>query len=192
MRKSDKLDISKSKLIEATMELMDACVNPIEVTSRTIASKAGVQVAMINYCFGSREGLIFEAFSMNKDKYMKELCIDSVENSSKPPKEILRSLHYKVAEFLIREYKYTSAITAYVLLHRDLSQKQSSLPLVMAHYSGSKSEEECKLISYELSSTMQLAINRYEDIKILSGFDLTNIEELHRFIDIQFDLFLVD
>ena len=47
MRKSDKLDISKSKLIEATMELMDACVNPIEVTSRTIASKAGVQVAMI-------------------------------------------------------------------------------------------------------------------------------------------------
>ena len=32
MRKSDKLDISKSKLIEATMELMDACVNPIEVT----------------------------------------------------------------------------------------------------------------------------------------------------------------
>lgn len=42
MRKSDKLDISKSKLIEATMELMDACVNPIEVTSRTIASKAGV------------------------------------------------------------------------------------------------------------------------------------------------------
>ena len=77
-------------------------------------------------------------------------------------------------------------------MHRDLSQKQSSLPLVMAHYSGRKSEEECKLISYELSSTMQLAINRYEDIKILSGFDLTNIEELHRFIDIQFDLFLVD
>ncbi len=55
MNKDEKLQITKDKLMEATLHLMENMEDPMKVTSREIAQKAQVQPAMINYCFGSRE-----------------------------------------------------------------------------------------------------------------------------------------
>ena len=77
-----------------------------------------------------------------------------------------------------------------MLLHRDLSREQSSLPLVMAHFAGRRTEQECRLIAYELSSMMQLAIYRLEDIKEYTGLDLRDREQLKGFIDMRIDMLL--
>ena len=61
MKKEDKLNITKTKLINATYKLVHECEDPAEVTSRAIANEAGVKLAMINYCFGAREALLLEA-----------------------------------------------------------------------------------------------------------------------------------
>ena len=58
MRKEDKLNITKEKLLDATVNLMKSCDNPEKVTSRAIADEAGVPLGMVNYCYGSREGLL--------------------------------------------------------------------------------------------------------------------------------------
>ena len=58
MNKEEKLKITKDKLLEASAMLMENNDDPMKVTSREIAKAAGVQPAMINYCFGSREELI--------------------------------------------------------------------------------------------------------------------------------------
>ena len=62
MNKDEKLLNTKVKLMEATLHLMENREDPMQVTSREIASRAQVQPAMINYCFGSRENLIYETF----------------------------------------------------------------------------------------------------------------------------------
>ena len=62
MNKDEKLQITKDKLMEATLHLMENMEDPMKVTSREIAQKAQVQPAMINYCFGSRENLIYATF----------------------------------------------------------------------------------------------------------------------------------
>ena len=78
MKKDEKLNITKEKLINAAMELMDECADGSEVTSRAIAARADVKLSMINYCFGSREALLFEAFSQNENKYRDDPRIKSI------------------------------------------------------------------------------------------------------------------
>ena len=62
MQKEVKTEITKEKLIAAASKLIDGCDDPFKVTSRQIAEESGMQAAMINYCFGSRESLIYEVF----------------------------------------------------------------------------------------------------------------------------------
>ena len=192
MKKDEKLNITKEKLINAAAELMNECSDGSEVTSRAIAERAGVRLSMINYCFGSREALLFEAFSRSERVYRDDPGIKNIVLSELSPKEKLRRMHYVVAEFLVKEYKFTKAVMGYVLLHRDLSKEPSSLPYIRAHFGGRKSEEECRIIAYELSSMMQLVIYRLDDFREFSGFDLRDSKQLHRFIDMRIDMLLGD
>lgn len=190
MKKDEKLNITKEKLINAAAELMNECADGSEVTSRAIAERAGVRLSMINYCFGSREALLFETFSRNEKLYKNDPRIKSIVFSELSPKEKLRKLHYAAAEFLIKDYKFTKAVTGYVLLHRDLTKEPSSLPFIKAHFGSRKTEEECRVIAYELSSMMQLAIYRIDDFSEFSGIDLQDRDQLHRFIDMRIDMLL--
>lgn len=192
MKKDEKLNITKEKLINAAAELMNECSDGSEVTSRAIAERAGVRLSMINYCFGSREALLFEAFSRSERVYKDDPGIKNIVLSELSPKEKLRRMHYVVAEFLVKEYKFTKAVMGYVLLHRDLSKEPSSLPYIRAHFGGRKSEEECRIIAYELSSMMQLVIYRLDDFREFSGFDLRDSKQLHGFIDMRIDMLLGD
>ena len=188
MKKDEKLQLTKEKLIKAAHKLMTECVDPSEVTSRTIAAEADVKPAMINYCFGSREALLFEAARIDEEEYKKKLGFYSKLGSDAPPKEILRQMHYAVADYLINEYRFTKALTGYILLNRDLNQGLTSLPLIRAHYGGRKEEWELRLISYQLSSMTQLIIYRLEDMTDFLEIDVR--KEIHRIIDTQIELLL--
>ena len=189
MRKEDKLAISKEKLLEATLRLMEKCTDPSEVTSRAIAAEADVPLGMINY-FGSREELLYESFAQNKDEYLSDERIASIISSDMSPKEKIRRLHHLVADFLINEFKYTRAITGHLLLNRDLTQGLNTYPLVKEHYGSSKEDWEIKLISYQLSSMMQLIIYRLDDMNDFLGLELRNGDDIHKLIDFQIDLLL--
>ncbi|NLT12463.1 MAG: TetR/AcrR family transcriptional regulator [Clostridiales bacterium] len=186
-----KRDITKDKLKKATRKLMLSCTAPEEVTSRAIVKEAGVQLAMINYCFGSREALIFQVFqdiSLAGKIFDGELL--KIAHDTLPAKERLKKLHFVVLKFLLANEIFSKAITKYVLLNRDLTTDLNSLPLVLEHYGGAKTKQECMLIAYELSSILQLVVYRQESIRQSFGIDLTNDEELKAFIDMQVDLFL--
>ncbi len=190
MKKDEKLQITKDKLTEAAYALMKECTDPSEVTSRAIADRADVRLSMINYCFGSREALLFEAARKDEEEYKKKLGINDVMGSDLPPKEMFRKLHYTVADYFLNSYKFTRALTGYVLLNRDLDLGLGSLPLVSAHYGDRKEEWEKKLISYQLSSMTQLLIYRIEDMSKFLGKDVR--KEIHKIIDLQIDLMLED
>lgn len=188
-----KLDITKEKLRNAAYKLLAECDSHKEVTSRAIAKEAGVQLAMINYCFGSREALLYEVFKdMYSEEFRKRPEMAAILSSDIPPKEKLREMHYLVAEFLLEHETISKAIAKYVLLNRDLSEKSNSLPFVVAHYKGRLNLKECQLIAYELSSMMQLLLSRHEEIKKCYGIDMKEKEQLKSLIDMRIDMLLVD
>ena len=192
MQKDEKLNLTKQQLIEATLSLMEEMDDPMQVTSRQIAARAGTKPSMINYCFGSREDLIFSVFHKEYLSILREKNITELMEREVSPKEYLRAIHYAVAECLVDNYKFTKAVTGYIIFKRDLGKESFSFPYVMKHYAGRKSEKECRLIAYELSTMMQVIIYRKDDIKRDFGIDLDNRNTLHEFIDMRLELLLED
>ena len=209
MQKDVKLGITKEKLIDATIALMEEADDPLNVTSRQIAERAGTKPSMINYCFGSRENLIYQTFQKQYMSFLKDKEIEKLLASDLAPKDLLKKLHFAVAKCLVENPKFTKAITPYVLFNRDLSQESFSFPYVkkhyagkktdkecrliayeMSHYAGKKTDKECRLIAYEMSSMMQLIVCRKDDIKRDFGIDLTKDKELKKYIDMRIDLLL--
>ena len=190
MQKDIKLGITKDKLIDATFALMEEADDPLNVTSRQIAERAGVKPSMINYCFGSRENLIYQTFQKQYLDFLKEEPIAELIASDISPKELLKKLHFIVAKCLVENPKFTKAISPFVLFERDLSKESFSFPYVKKHYAGRKTDRECRLIAYELSSMMQLMICRKDDLKRDFGIDLNNDKELKKKIDMRVDLLL--
>ena len=190
MQKDVKLGITKEKLVDATFALMEEANDPLNVTSRQIAERAGVKPSMINYCFGSRENLIYQTFQKQYMGFLKDKNIEKLIASDIAPKDLLKKLHFIVAKCLVENPKFTKAITGHVLFNRDLSQESFSFPYVKKHYAGKKTDEECRLIAYELSAMMQLIVFRKDDIRESFGIDLNNDEELQKYIDMRVDLLL--
>ena len=190
MQKDVKLGITKEKLIDATFALMEKADDPLNVTSRQIAERAGTKPSMINYCFGSRENLIYQTFQKQYMSFLKDKEIEKLLASDLAPKDLLKKLHFAVAKCLVENPKFTKAITPYVLFNRDLSQESFSFPYVKKHYAGKKTDKECRLIAYEMSSMMQLIVCRKDDIKRDFGIDLTKDKELKKYIDMRIDLLL--
>jgi AcrR family transcriptional regulator len=169
---------------------MEELDDPLNVTSRQIAERAGTKPSMINYCFGSRENLIYQTFQKQYMGFLKDKDVEKLIASDIAPKDLLKKLHFIVAKCLVDNPKFTKAITGYVLFNRDLSQESFSFPYVKKHYAGKKTDEECRLISYELSAMMQLIVFRKDDIRASFGIDLNNDEELQKYIDMRVDLLL--
>ncbi|MCQ2515237.1 MAG: TetR/AcrR family transcriptional regulator [Saccharofermentans sp.] len=193
MRKEEKTQITKDKLIANTEKLIEQCEDPYKVTSRQIAAASGVQPAMINYCFGSRENLIHEVFERKYKSTLSDPIVNEIVSSNSiTPKEKLKRLHFIVARFLINDFKYTKAITKFVLFNRDLSRDSFSSKYVIEHYKGTKTNEECKLIAYELSTMMQLIIFRCQDLKNGMNINLEDENVLKHYIDLRVDLLLED
>ena len=190
MQKNVKLGITKEKLVDATFALMEEADDPLNVTSRQIADRAGTKPSMINYCFGSRENLIYQTFQKQYLDFLKEEPIAELIASDISPKELLKKLHFIVAKCLVENPKFTKAISPFVLFERDLSKESFSFPYVKKHYAGRKTDRECRLIAYELSSMMQLMICRKDDLKRDFGIDLNNDKELKKYIDMRVDLLL--
>ncbi len=190
MQKDEKLNITKEKLLDATFALMEETDDPLNVTSRQIAERAGTKPSMINYCFGSRENLIYQTFQKQYLNFLEDKEIAKLIASDITPRELLKKLHFIVAKCLVENPKFTKAITPYVLFNRDLSQDSFSFAYVKKHYAGRKTDKECKLIAYEMSSMMQLIICRKEDIKKDFSIDLDKEKELKKYIDMRIDLLL--
>ena len=193
MAEKQKRDIAATRkaLLCAAKELMTSCSDSDEVTSRAIAARAGVNLAMINYCYGSREVLLYEVFKQlladaqaASPELAKAVCSELV------PRERVILVHYNMMRLMLSHFNYSKAITRYILLNRTGDAGMESLPCIIEHFAGRKSESECRLISFELSSLHELAVLRHEELKASCGLDLTDDEVLKEYVRTTTERFL--
>lgn len=177
------IEITKKALLDAAEKLMTKCSDPAEVTSRAIAKESGANLAMINYCFGSRERLLYEVFQkLLADVQMKDTKFLEIMSSGLPPKRKLAELHYKMMKLMLENYNYSQAVTKYILLNRSEDFGMESLPFIEEHYKGKKSRSECRLVAFELTSLHELAVLRYEELQKSCGIDLTDDKTLKKYV----------
>ncbi|MCW6109022.1 TetR/AcrR family transcriptional regulator [Clostridium sporogenes] len=184
----DKYNNTKNQLIESVMELLQECKDVSEITSRKITERAKVNLSTINYHFESKDELI----NIAANKLIRDLAntyFEDMKNDVKSPKDKLRYFLTRISDIVVHYRKYTKEMMPYILLKGEFAETIEILPLVKECFQGSKSGEECKIISYQLISFMQLVFYRADEFKFFSNIDINIKEERDKLIDIQLDLF---
>jgi len=151
---------SKEKILETVVELLLDGQDASKVSNRQIASIAGVNSALINYYFQSKDNLVGIAAGICMEKiagalneYSKDLCVgDRI-------KQMLKDFS---------DFCYSNITIAEIAINADLKQGSIHtsgiiLPLFREHFGKEKTDNELKLLTFQLLHPMQLLfINRNE------------------------------
>lgn len=179
---------TKRKLIDTTKQLLLSGTAPGKLTARQISSDAGTNLAMINYCFKSKDELlknaVEEIITEEFNKYSK------AERQDQSPKQQLKELLLHICIIMIKYMDLTRVSIPYLLLNSDIELPYDILPFIKEHYGDRKNETECRVIAFQIVYMLQLVFYRAEDFNKYCAIDIRNERQLTNFLDIQLDLYL--
>lgn len=178
----------KDALLDATIELLKESERPETITSRQIAARAGVNIAMINYYFGSKEKL--ESRAVEKILDDAAAIFQTPPNPSDPPKERLRQILKQICQIVLKYQRYTKIYVPHLLLEEEISLPMYVFPEIREHFADRRSDMECRVIAYEMISFLQLAFYRSDAFLRYAGMDLSEESASDWLIDWELELFL--
>ena len=114
-------ETTKKALKEAACKLLLSCEEWTDVTARAITKEAGVNLAMINYCFGSKEALFYEAFKDLQDsvlEYKPELA--EIMNSDMAPKDKLIEGSMEMVKLMLEYFSMAQAIVKFCVMNKKI------------------------------------------------------------------------
>lgn len=183
-----KNDDTKEQLILATIKLLSTSKDVTQITARQIVAEAKTNLAMINYCFKSKEILMNKAIERIIASSANSFKV--IQDESISPKEHLRRILYNLCDITVSYNQFTKISIPYILMQDEISHPLDILPIIKEHFGDSKSDTECRVIAYQMVSFMQLIFLRSDDFLKYSGIDIFNVEQRNSFIDLQLNLFL--
>jgi AcrR family transcriptional regulator len=178
----------KNTLLDAAAKLLEESKQPEKITSRQIAACAGVNAAMINYYFGSKETLMSKAVAKILDATSE--IFQSPPEPSAPPKERLRQILRKICQTVVKYRRYTKIYVPHLLLEDEINLPLYVLPEIREHFGVRRSETECRIIAYEMVSFLQLAFYRSDAFLRYAGMNLSEERACDRLIDWELEQFL--
>ncbi|MFV0516590.1 MAG: TetR/AcrR family transcriptional regulator [Aminipila sp.] len=179
---------TRRKLIDTTKLLLTEGTPLETLTARKISTKAGTNLAMINYSFKSKDELLKIAVDeIIAEEFNQHSHIDIQGISAK---EQLREVLLYVCNAMIKYRELTKLSIPYLMLNEEIALPLDILPYIKMHFGAKKCETDCRIIAFQMVYTMQLIFYRAEDFRKYSGIDITNKQHLEDFLDAQLDLFL--
>lgn len=178
----------KEQLMQAAIKLLTNSKDPCKITARQIAAEASANLAMINYYYSSKDGLINEAVNSIIETRAGSLKDISAKNI--PGKQKLYEFLVTMSDILLEYADIARASIPYLLLEGDIVLPYYILPLIKECYHNKRSEEECRLLAYQLISFLQLVFYRMNDFMKFSGIDIEHKQQrdqmLQSYIDFYF------
>ncbi len=171
-------DDRKELLVNAAVVLLRENADPEAITVRELAARSGVNSALINYYFGSKDALLKIAVDRIVAEAGETLETGGQENE---PREFLFNFILKMSRMMLQYEPYTRIVVPGLILKDPIELPQRLLPAVRA-VSG-KDETECRFIAYQLVTFLQTLFYRVDDVSSYLGVDLRaagNIEKVIR------------
>lgn len=178
---------AKEALIESAEKLLQETNDTDKITSRAISSSAGVNLALINYYFGSKDELLKVAVSR-----IVERSADGINeiDSDKSPKEAMYDFLVKSSEIMVDFEKYTKYYVPDILLKDEIAIPKMIVPFIESHFKGTKTNTECRFIAYQIVSTLQLILYRMDDVSEYLGVDIRDKSNIECMISKELDIML--
>lgn len=190
LKPKEKLELTKQKLITATNEILAEHGNDYKsLTSREIAKRAGVPLGMINYCFESKDNLVLKVFLDTYTRKWDETKVNifKLDGEGMDARDQLKYFAFKIMKIFLAHYECIKDILKYIMTSYDITSAIQSHELISECVGGKRTEEQCKLMSFELGSILQIAVLRHKELKENFGIDLYDDEQLKAFIGEQVD-----
>jgi len=180
---------TRERIIDTTKELLLTMKDPGKITARQIAAKAEVNLAMINYCFQSKEKLLKAATDEIVSDEFAKLALDRSEASAK---EQLKMLLYNISEVTLQFEKITRLSVPYLIFEAPIELPLMLLPYIRECFGEEADESQCRVISFELVNMLQVILYRRKDFSVYSGISMQTSNDVRCFINRQVDLLLGD
>ena len=174
---------AKKQILDATVELLLDSKDPESITVRDIAAAAGVQLAMINYYFHSKDELLYQAVGDLRNKMAGDWL--SVKGKDKEMNAYLRFRKMLIAlcGMSVKYSRYMRLTCEYELTKAEIVTPQKTLPLIREICGDKRSETSMRITAYEIISTLQLIFFRAKDISKYLGFDVLEYDRMAEIID---------
>jgi len=166
-------DDRNKRLLEITVSLLREYDDPDDITTRMIADRAGVNLALINYYYRSKDELLKQA--------VNEIVSESSENmygfkGNGTPKQILHDFIFAISGDLLKYEKYSKIYVPDQLLNDPINIPDKLYPFIRDHFNGRRSDGECRFDAYHITSIFQLIYYRSKDVQNYSGYDIRTDE----------------
>lgn len=171
---------AKEKILNTVVALLSDGQDISKVSNREIASMAGVNSALINYYFQSKENLIGAAADVCMGKIAGEL---QGHDDGLYPADRIKQMLKRFSDFC-----YKNRTIAKIAVHSDLKQGSTYtsgmlLPLFREHFGNKKTDMELKLLTFQLLHPMQILFIYRDQSKTYLSCDPANQNTWNGIID---------
>jgi len=143
---SDEIN-AREKIFQATLELIDAGENAERITTRQIAAKAGVNPALVNYYYQSKENLLSQVVGMMMGDIISQVLQKSSMNND--AKTRLRSILLTTADAAFKYYNVCKIAISAELKQGCKNSCEMIMPLLKEIFEG-YSESDLNIIALQL------------------------------------------
>lgn len=178
---------TRDRIIEATIELINEHSGDInKVTTRLIAYRADISLGLINYHFGNKDNLILESTQKIINKVVTTFE-PQIEDDKTTGVEAGRIRLTKTAQQVF-DFLFTNRAISKISILGDMKEYESDSNTIHTqmgffHMIGDTiSDENKRLISFLLVSSMQSAFLAAEVSNRFMGYDLTKKSQRDSFI----------
>jgi len=173
----------KEQILDATVKLLKDAKDPESITVRDIAAAAGVQLAMINYYFRSKDELLYQAVGALRNKIAGDWL--SVKGKDREMNAYMRFRKMLIAlcGMSVKHSQYMRLTVEYELTKAEIVSPQKTLPLIREICGDKRSETSMRITAYEIISTLQLIFFRAKDMSAYLGFDVLEYDRMAEVID---------
>lgn len=176
---------AKERIMKTVVGLMLEQKDMSKITNRDIAARAGVNSALINYYYQSKENLLNQAVGVCMSQMADHLLEDGTKEER--PLERLRIMLRGISSFAV-EHRFLSEISiSGELKSGNENTVGTILPLLKEIFGGKKSELELKLLALQIIVPLQVLLLNPKEYKKSLGSDVTDIEKSFQLLDILID-----
>jgi AcrR family transcriptional regulator len=138
---------TKQKIFQATLELITSGKDAGRITTRQIATKAGVNVALVNYYYQSKENLLSQVVGMMMDKIISQtIQNDSIQTDAESK---LRNILITTSDAAFKHYNLCKIALSIELKHGCKNSCDMVMPLLKEIFKGN-SESDLSIIALQL------------------------------------------